>query len=136
VITSKDFCNVYKKIPVVEAKILILWCSGTSCTRFHLFFLQVSNRIFVILLIVNPHIKCILCKGVADILIGSLRCIFTTEIARKMKSPERETIFLKITNCGSLNLRTVNRGGVCFIKLVENSVEMVFKLSEEVTVQG
>jgi len=54
---SKDFCNVYKKIPVVGAKIPVLWCSGTSCTRFHLSFLQVSNRIYAILLIVNPHIK-------------------------------------------------------------------------------
>jgi hypothetical protein len=33
-------------------------------------------------------------------------------------------------------LRIVNVGGVCFIKLVENTVEMVFKLYEEVTVQG
>jgi hypothetical protein len=33
-------------------------------------------------------------------------------------------------------LRIVNLGGVCFIKLVENTAEMVFKLSEEVTVQG
>jgi len=77
-----------------------------------------------------------LCEGVADILIGSLKCISTTQIAKKMKSPERETIFLKIKNCWSLNLRIVNLGGVCFIKSVENTVEMVFKLSEEVTVQG
>jgi len=75
-------------------------------------------------------------EGVADICACSLRCISTTEIAKKMKSPKRETIFLKIKNYGSLNLRFVNFGGVCFIKLVENTLEMVFKLSEEVTVQG
>jgi len=77
-----------------------------------------------------------LCEGVADIPICSLRCISTTELAKKLKFPERETIFLKIKNCVSLNLRIVNLGGVCFIKLMENTVKMVFKLSEEVTMQG
>jgi hypothetical protein len=64
-----------------------------------------------------------LCEGVADILICSLRCRSTTEIAKKMKSPEREVTFLKIKNCGSLNLRIVDLGGVGFIKLVENMLK-------------
>jgi len=77
-----------------------------------------------------------LCEGVADIPVYSLRCISTTEIAKKVKFPERESIVLKIKNCVSLNLGIVKLGGVSFMKLVENTVKMVFKLSEEVTMQG
>jgi len=75
-------------------------------------------------------------EGVADIAICPLRCISTTETDKKMKSRERETIFVKNKNCGSLNLRIVNLDDVCFIKVVENTVEIILKLSEEVSVQG
>jgi hypothetical protein len=46
-------------------------------------------------------------------------------------SPAREPILLKITHSGSLNMGTVHFGGSFIIMLVENIVQIVFKLSEE-----
>jgi hypothetical protein len=65
-----------------------------------------------------------------------LGCASASEIANKMKYPERETIVLEIKNCLPLNLGIVNLGGVRISNLVENTVEMLLKLSEEVAVQG
>jgi hypothetical protein len=89
VTTSKDYCNVYEKILFVEAKFLVLWCNGTCCTRFHLSFLQVSNSISVILLTVNPYIKMHLVHRSCRHSYCSLGCASASEIANKMKYPER-----------------------------------------------
>jgi hypothetical protein len=68
-----------------------------------------------------------------DTLIRSHRSASTSEIGKKILSPERELILPPLKDNDSLSVQpeTVRLNGVCTKNMIKNLTEMILKLSEE-----